>query len=443
MELCALEQRPAELAFLAPSAHTPVSDQDFPASGMQEAAEQLVPEPASAVWQQAAGQRQAAGAGKHPSIVVYPVIPDHHGSELASLPAMAASAEPVARQASPEPAAPNSLVTGEELEGSAVESRRSGTVTDSMDVTVGRTSSAGQARQQQPADELMLALSDPDFVQLAETNNIFWVKLRGYPHWPAQKVSEKDAPALLASAPLKKGAFGVQFFGTNQVAWVTPEETSNWGEGIRRNYYGREKKQKKYKLAMKQVLDFLVVGKTRHAPDGWWTRPPRQPKKKADQADGDADVSSPARAVQAPLGDAAPSASQDVSAEGTPHMAAIAPSTLDFASAEPGAAALSTDAGLHTSRKSGRATAGVHTQRTDGIDEEALLDLAEEAGAEAVQAQAEPTKAPRPQYENIRRNIWISRARPKRLPLDEMETCNCSVIRGEPASLLSIPASTA
>lgn len=82
--------------------------------------------------------------------------------------------------------------------------------------------------------------------------------LRGGSFWlllaQAQKVSEKEAPALLADAPRKGGSpLGVQFFGTGQVAWVSPEETSTWGEGISRNYYGKEKKQKKYKLAMQQV----------------------------------------------------------------------------------------------------------------------------------------------------------------------------------------------
>ena len=37
---------------------------------------------------------------------------------------------------------------------------------------------------------------------------------------------------------------------------------------------------------------------------------------------------------------------------------------------------------------------------------------------------------PKPQYENIKRSVWLSRARPKRLPRDEMETCTCSVIKG-------------
>ena len=69
----------------------------------------------------------------------------------------------------------------------------------------------------------------------------------------AQQMSEKKAPEVLAEAPRKTGCMGVQFFGTGQVAWVVADETSSWGEGIRKNYYGKEKKQKKYKLAMQQV----------------------------------------------------------------------------------------------------------------------------------------------------------------------------------------------
>ena len=70
----------------------------------------------------------------------------------------------------------------------------------------------------------------------------------------AQQVADKEAATVLADAPRKSGSsLGVQFFGTCQVAWVAPDETSAWGEGIRKNYYGKEKKQKKYKLAMTQV----------------------------------------------------------------------------------------------------------------------------------------------------------------------------------------------
>ena len=77
-------------------------------------------------------------------------------------------------------------------------------------------------------------------------------------HGQAQKVSEKEAPTILADAPRKGGSpLGVQFFGTGQVAWVAPDETSTWGEGIRKNYYGKEKKQKKYKLAMQQARTSL------------------------------------------------------------------------------------------------------------------------------------------------------------------------------------------
>ena len=50
------------------------------------------------------------------------------------------------------------------------------------------------------------------------------------------------------------------------------------------------------------MLDFLVVGTTRHAPDGWWTRPPRQPKKKSDAASPDPTVK-PADAAPGPVAD--------------------------------------------------------------------------------------------------------------------------------------------
>lgn len=44
-------------------------------------------------------------------------------------------------------------------------------------------------------------------------------------------------------------------------------------------------------------------------------------------------------------------------------------------------------------------------------------------------------EVPRPQFDFTKRNIWLGRARPKRLPRDEMETCTCSVIKGtEPGS---------
>ena len=84
----------------------------------------------------------------------------------------------------------------------------------------------------------------------------------------AQKVSEKEAPALLADAPRKGGSpLGVQFFGTGQVAWVSQD---TWGEGISRNYYGKEKKQKKYKLAMQQVCLSYSIRLEASLSYHWW-----------------------------------------------------------------------------------------------------------------------------------------------------------------------------
>lgn len=43
-----------------------------------------------------------------------------------------------------------------------------------------------KARGAGPVDELLLALSDAEFIRLAEHHHIMWVKLRGYPHWPVR-----------------------------------------------------------------------------------------------------------------------------------------------------------------------------------------------------------------------------------------------------------------
>ena len=42
----------------------------------------------------------------------------------------------------------------------------------------------GRGKGQGPVDELLQALSEPDFINLAQHHHIMWVKLRGYPHWP-------------------------------------------------------------------------------------------------------------------------------------------------------------------------------------------------------------------------------------------------------------------
>ena len=79
--------------------------------------------------------------------------------------------------------------------------------------------------------------------------------------------------------------------------------------------------------------------------------------------------------------------------------------------------------------------------RVNELDVHALQDLeGEEPPLPKAPAPAGPPQVPKPQYETIRRNHWLSRARPKRLPRDEMETCTCTVIKGVLAGRIQLPA---
>lgn len=66
------------------------------------------------------------------------------------------------------------------------DSRQSVAFTDASSAPAdsSRLSGRGSKGSAAPPDELLLALSSPAFVELAEHHHIFWVKLRGYPHWP-------------------------------------------------------------------------------------------------------------------------------------------------------------------------------------------------------------------------------------------------------------------
>ncbi|KAJ9527214.1 hypothetical protein QJQ45_025473 [Haematococcus lacustris] len=123
------------------------------------------------------------------------------------------------------------------------------------------------------AEELKL-LSHPRLLQDAGSCQVVWARVKGYPYWPAQVLSDSAAQRKLGKVSHKKNAdVPVMFFGTLEIAWIGQLDVVAFGEGITAGYLAKGK-QKTFLKACAQVLEFLCLDKKRKAPQAWWCRPP-------------------------------------------------------------------------------------------------------------------------------------------------------------------------
>ena len=51
----------------------------------------------------------------------------------------------------------------------------------------------------------------------------------------------------------REQTLGVMFFGTLEISWMAPGETAAWGEGLRRNLYGKAKGRRAFVAAVQMV----------------------------------------------------------------------------------------------------------------------------------------------------------------------------------------------
>lgn len=114
---------------------------------------------------------------------------------------------------------------------------------------------------------------------IAHERNVFWVKIKGHPYWPAQLV---DLDAELEDEPRfqkaqrfsRKGETTcVMYFGTCEVAFVNRERSCiAWDDALVRGIVEVEDRIKSsFKAALHEVAVFCTP--TPRFPRGWWNEP--------------------------------------------------------------------------------------------------------------------------------------------------------------------------
>ena len=57
----------------------------------------------------------------------------------------------------------------------------------------------------------------------------------------------------------REQTLGVMFFGTLEISWMAPGYTAAWGEGLRRNLYGKAKGRRAFVAAVQMVRALVVA----------------------------------------------------------------------------------------------------------------------------------------------------------------------------------------
>lgn len=118
------------------------------------------------------------------------------------------------------------------------------------------------------------------FGDIAQSRNIFWAKVRGFPFWPAQHVSGfTDLPLNMH---FRKAEYGrrkdtdtcVMFFGSSEVAFVKREcDIVPWVEGVSRTFHRNKRHGKAFQKAIRQAC-VACARPTPIFPRDWWCAPP-------------------------------------------------------------------------------------------------------------------------------------------------------------------------
>lgn len=121
----------------------------------------------------------------------------------------------------------------------------------------------------------LLSLKD-----VAQSRNIFWAKVRGFPFWPAQHVS--GFADLSVNMHFKKAEYGrrkdtdtcVMFFGSCEVAFVKRDvDVVSWEEGVAKRFHNNKRHGRIFKKAIRQARA-ACRKPTPIFPRDWWCSPP-------------------------------------------------------------------------------------------------------------------------------------------------------------------------
>lgn len=134
---------------------------------------------------------------------------------------------------------------------------------------------AGTSEHSNENTSTLLSLRD-----IAQSRNIFWAKVRGFPFWPAQHVSGfSDLPLNMH---FRKAEYGrrkdtdtcVMFFGSSEVAFVKREcDIVSWVEGVSRMFHRNRRHGKVFQKSIRQACA-ACTRPTPIFPRDWWCAPP-------------------------------------------------------------------------------------------------------------------------------------------------------------------------
>ncbi|GLI65472.1 hypothetical protein VaNZ11_009009 [Volvox africanus] len=119
------------------------------------------------------------------------------------------------------------------------------------------------------------SLIAPKLLAEAKTLQVVWARVKGYPAWPAQVLTEAAAlrrKDLGQERHSKGNSVPVMFFGTVEVAWVKDADVVDFKEGLYQGFFDR--KTKHFRLALEQVCEYLALDRKRKAPPKWWCKAP-------------------------------------------------------------------------------------------------------------------------------------------------------------------------
>jgi hypothetical protein len=308
---------------------------------------------------------------------------------------------------------------------------------------------------------------------------IVWARLKGFPAWPAQALPSTgpaSAAAAASAGPRPRGGAAsvpVAFFGTGDRGWVAPGDVTPWAEGCAAGFPTRAASRAAFVGAVRQAADLLAPGGS--PPPGWWwdgkaevgggggggvppspkaaaAAPVPPPSSRKRPASGAAAAPAPApaavpmnreRSAAAPAAALSPPPQADAAAVAAPASLPTAPAPAPRKRDRSKEAARRRERRREQARLAalvaGRplpphllavAVAKEGADAAGGVVGGAAAVAAPPAAPPSAPPPPPPAKRPRPQYEAIRRNIWLARPRPKRMAKDDIPVCGCLPVPG-------------
>eukprot|EP00884_Botryococcus_braunii_P021638 jgi/Botrbrau1/8158/Bobra.357_2s0006.1 len=284
------------------------------------------------------------------------------------------------------------------------------------------------------------AISKPWVLEGAEANQVMWARVKGFPFWPAQCLPEKEVEKRLGS--IRKGKehyVAVMFFGTLEVAWVAPSDICSWRSGVEKSYHTKGHGRRTFQISVEQVYDFLtpMSKHRRRAPEGWWCKappaiavPPELMSPETLKSKKRKTHSSKKKGKKPRLASTLPAPQTLVFEAEAP---TLPPPKLPSPIAPPPAVPSVADASWQQEVAPELPPKAVHRPRPLGKSSKVkpAHDLLHKQAVESLPPPILPSPDvmamlnKKPEYEHIRRNVWVVTERPRRMAKDDIAVCSC------------------